>query len=633
MVELAIRIFLALGVTALALTQHLPQQTTVFKLTAIAVAYSILLFQLERRKFRNEGVSTLFACVDSLAIAGCLGLIGRLDTFGFLVLLPIANAASRFGSLPATMAPIAFGSMVGSHMLYTNASSPSPLLLVQAAGVLGLGMMLNDRETIRTVTKPVLPEHNDPTKGDPQETLDLRESFRRLQDMYRDLDTRAKRDRSAINLAKLESDGSDNYLSELASRLRELSGAGSVAILIRTEMDDKLSVRAWNGPMNPKIKAAAFEFKSGSNLAQTALDVHAQISELLRESSMLHLCFPLRQDERLVGAICTFCRESDQLENASDFVKQSTEILAKLIAGHLRCQRQELRMREAEISYGLAAILDGAPTPSVAAARSLREIFPALGVDHLATHWIEDGLPRQAICEGREAEFLEGLSFSKGKGFHGWLALGSPEVIMPDVYEDSRCPSSHATKERISSFGIFPLMLGEEPFGFVTVASQRAGGVDIEVVDSLRRITGELNVVISRLDPSENESSGICAASELQEAASTCKRGYLVHLEPYRRKHLIDQVGKPKFDAAIQQLTRQIRGRLPAGSLITRRPEGDFVVLLKNVSNEFAVSWANETAAMASFIGVRVPMTENRIPLALKAKVARVGKQKDLISA
>jgi hypothetical protein len=633
MVELAIRILLAIGAGALAWSQHLAPQNSVFKLAAIVAAYSVLLLQLERKNLRSEGISTLFACIDAIAIAGCLGLIGRLDTFGFLVLLPIANAASRYGSLPATMAPIAFGSLVGSHMLFSSAANPSPLLLAQAAGVLGLGMMLNDRKVVQTITKPVLPEHTEPTTGDPQETLDLRESFRRLQEMYRDLDTRAKRDRSAVSLAKLESDGSDSYLSELASRLRELSGAGSIAIFIRTEMDDKLSVRAWNGPMNPKLKSASFEFKSGQTLSQTGLEIHAQISSLLTESKMLHLNFPLRQDERMIGAVSIFCRDSEPLEHACDFVKQSTEILAKLIAGHLRCQRQELRMREAEAAYGLAAVLDGAITPISAVSRSLREIFPALGVDHLAAHWIEDGQSRQAVCEGQSADFLRGLSFAKGQGFNGWLELGAPEVVMHDVYEDSRCPSAHATKERISSFGIFPLRLGEVPVGFVTVASQRVGGVDIEVVDSLRRLTGELNVVISRLDAPESESSGICTASELQTAASVCKRGYLIHLEPYRRKHLIDHVGKPNFDAAIQQLTRQIKGRLPAGSLITRRNEGDFVVLLKNVSNDFAVSWANETAAMASFIGVRVPMTESRIPLALRAKVARVGKQKDLVSA
>jgi GAF domain-containing protein len=225
------------------------------------------------------------------------------------------------------------------------------------------------------------------------------------------------------------------------------------------------------------------------------------------------------------------------------------------------------------------------------------------------------------VHKGIRNRLLDIILFAGGIGLPGWLKIGAPEVWIPNVQEDSRCPREEALKLRIGSFAMLPIQYGDEPYGYLVAATNRSGGVDVSEIELLRAVASELSQAIARLEHDDILASGIATAAEFQ-AAIELGGGHLVQLQPLRKELLLEQFGKPALDRAFRTLVRKLRARLPSGSLVFRRDDGDFLVYLRSVPAEFAVNWANEVSAIASMIGVSDAKGSRRIPLPMRAKVA-----------
>jgi hypothetical protein len=72
---------------------------------------------------------------------------------------------------------------------------------------------------------------------------------------------------------------------------------------------------------------------------------------------------------------------------------------------------------------------------------------------------------------------------------------------------------------------------------------------------------------------------------------------------------------------------------VPSGSLICRRDDGDYIVFLRGQNEETARVWANEIVATAALVPLTTLDGRNRMPMALRAKVATLTPQKDRIPA
>jgi hypothetical protein len=217
------------------------------------------------------------------------------------------------------------------------------------------------------------------------------------------------------------------------------------------------------------------------------------------------------------------------------------------------------------------------------------------------------------------------MRFGEETGIPGWLRSGSPEVIVFNVADDSRCRVDQTLRLRINSFCAIPIQFGEKPYGYIAAATQRVGGIDLPAVAILRSVAAEMGQAICRLTSGSDPSGeGLMTAAEFQRFVTQTGEGCMVVLETLRKDQLFETFGKPAVDHALRQLAIRLRSRLPQGGALCRRQSGDFAAFLVGVDESFASSWANEIAATASMIAPRTPDGRARIPLAVRARVAKV---------
>ena len=153
--------------------------------------------------------------------------------------------------------------------------------------------------------------------------------------------------------------------------------------------------------------------------------------------------------------------------------------------------------------------------------------------------------------------------------------------------------------------------------------------VNVTSVEALRLVAAEMYQALQRLDGETKNAAGLMLPGEFHSKISNAKKGCLILLEPIRKDDLIARHGAPAFELALRQFALRLKGKLPRGGAICRRAEGDYIVYLSG-SEKSARSWANEAAATASLIGIPVDENGKRVPLAIRAKVAKVSvKERD----
>ncbi len=623
MVELSFRMLLAgLGVLAAGIAAA-PYFDAVWKAAAVLCAYSLFGYRLDVRGLKNAGFAGFLGVADALCLAAVLGAAGQLSNFGFVVLAPLAYAVASQGALPAAMAPLASAGLIASHIVFEPGVEPGFKFYAQVASVLGIGLLLNNRRIIETVTVRVDAPENPQEGPEPRAFMELREAYRKLRDLYSALDVKSRRDRNAVELFEVSNAEGERFFRRMANRVRELSGADSAALYTLARHADTMVVRAESGDFPEALRYASVDVdlsEAAARIVERSQEALRALSDEERRSSLANVL--LRRHGRVVGLVCLVCEVPAKLAGCAESVEELAPMVSAAIHDERSRQTLERRARQAELLYDVALTARGAETPNTLAARVLREMGGYLDVDHLGVFWLDGSESFSAAHEGDQVRLLEQMSFADGPGIVGWTKLGYPELVMFDTIEDLRCPSEVALRTRVRSFALMPLISGAKPNGYLTAATRRADGLDLADIEGLRLVSAELGHALARLEDREHGIEGLATPPEFQQRIRTSGEGCLVYLEPLRKAQLLESFGKPAIDNALRQFARRLYGRMPSEGLVCRRSEGDYVAFLPGFDIERATSWANEAAALASFIGITLPEAGTRIPLAMRAKVA-----------
>lgn len=625
MLEFIVRVALA---AALVLTGGLVGAEAldfVWRVALLFTGYSGLGFLLERRGLRNPGVSGFVAVADAALIAYLVARFGVLEEYGFLVLAPCAFAAARHGSNPAAMAPLAAAWLLVAANLATR-MPPSGPLLVQVLAVLVVGLLMNQARIVMTVTReievPVVP----PTEGpEPVHFMELRENFRRLRDHCRDLERKSRRDRLSMMLVEAVRGHSGRGYTRLAQALREMTGCDALSLHMASSVGDMMIVRGVSGPVPDEIHTTAFQIGTGLSEFQQRSRMEQRLRALRDPDSPQATGSVLLKDRgRLVGMIGLVHQSSDRLDEAIAKIEEAMPMLVALLREEDRRESDRRRLGELETLYGIATVMAGAETVTSLASRVVGELAEILPLQHVSIRALDGDQSLLLASAGPTLRLEEHLRFGETQGVTGWLQSGAGELHLLDVPESGLVDRTLALKKRAGSFCLLPLRFGPQPYGFLAASTNTIGGLDDQVMATLRATASELSRAIGRLQGTPLGAEGLTTPKEFQVAVTAHPEGCLVYLEPLRLDETLEAFGRAAVDHAVRTLSIKLLGQLPAGGLLCRRREGDLVAFLRDASEEYARRWANEATALASMVPLRTPDGRSRIPFALRAKVARL---------
>lgn len=633
MAELIVRLIWAAGIMISSLFMKLPPGEWGWKLSLGVSAYAIAAYLLERRDMRNAGVSGILGVFDAGVVAALAAFGGSIDHYGFLVLAPTAYAAARHGANSAAMAPLAASMILAAANL-----SPEPvgqsMLLVQALGILSVGLLLSLGKTVVTITERIevpvptamapAPEVIElPPASDTTQYLALRESFRKLRDYAESMERKTKRDRIVSALFDAAHGTGEAIQQRLAHKLRDLTGVEGVSLYTVAQMADQLVVTATSGTLPIGMDTRSFDISGvhTDGLIKRRVDSLVKALRDANGTEQRSATVLIRDRGRLYGAICLVDSNPERIQKAIDLSDTAATTIGSMLREDIDNTNLTQRLKQAELLYTISTVTDGAETPTSLCSRVVREMWDILPLDHLSVHILDESGTIQAARAGATASLTDMIQFPAGPGPEGWAASGCPEVMIFDTSEDTRVDRVQAIKRRIGSFLMLPIQFGDKAFGFVAAATHRNAGIDSAELEALRVITAELTQAIGRIEAPLNRASGIMTPAEFAREVGGAK-GCFILIEPVRKEELEGEFGRPAIEMALKTFTRRMKQRLPSAARLCRRSEGDFVVFLPAATQEFARSWANDAVTNASMIGVKTPDGRAKIPLALRAKVS-----------
>ena len=633
MFELIVRVVLALALVAVSAIGGTPPLDLTWRAALFFASYSVMVYFMERRELRNAGVSGLVAVADSALVVYVLALWGQLGPFGFLSLIPPAWAAVKSGSDAMAMAPIvAAWMLIGANLF--GGPGWTPLLLGQTVGILALGLLGVRRERVVRVTEVVEVAGESPLPAQATgDYIELRDKFRTLRDHAGELERKSRRDRWTVAMAEALESESDNALTALSKKILELCEVEGLTLYAFSQTADRLVVHGVAGDVPAGARDTAFEipeFLGEWQLKERLTSAVQAIKspESVAESSTVIL----KNKGRIIGLLALFDSSRARLAEAGETLKESSESIARIIKAQLVREDEKRRMRQAELLYTVASVSQGANDAASLGGRICRELWETLKLDHLEIAYVDGSEMTIAANQGASFRALESMSFGGEKGWEGWLNVGGPEIVMLDARDDDRFPRQDALKKRVGSFVLVPLAFSEDVSGYVAVGTHRVHGLDSGSLETLRIVAAEFSSALGRIQNGHKDADGLATPTEFHACMKGTENGIMVYLEVLRRDELTESYGKPAMEFAARKLAMRLRAHLPNGSVMCRRYEGDFVVLLRDCDEEFAKSWAGNAAATASMVAITTPDGNSRIPMAVRAKVARVSQQSDQIS-
>ncbi len=630
MVELLVRLGLAALLLALSVVLKVPTFDLSWKIAAALAAASVFLFLLEKRGMRNGGISGIMAVIDAACIAVLLADAKQLDGFGFLTLAPLVWAVGKQGTNASTLAPL----IAACVMLASNpfAGGFSTTVMLHTAGILLVGLLVHPQKTVvkerRVIITPEVPGEDPP----PSDYEELRENFRSLRDHTRDLEQKTRRDRLAVLMLESATRPGDNSPATLSQTMVEAFGVRG-AIVCSANLPGRLVTEGHSGNVPELSLTSAYQVVSGQSEAQMRSQIERRLLSLREPEERYQVGVQiLKVKGKVVGCIALFADSSSLLEVAMEKVADVAESASALLARWREREEERRRLREAEILYSVACTSSGAESRASLAERIMRELGETFRLDHIGVSSLNGEEALQIASRGNPARLTDVLSFAHGPGVSGWLKTGAPETAIFDTFDDDRVPKIEAMRRRLGSFVMIPLRFGSEPTGFLSAGTQRVGGIDREKLETLRVVAAEVSQAFARLENPRRDSEGLMTPKEFQALIKQTGNGAMVYLEVLRRDEMTETYGKVAMEYAIRKFAARVRSMLPIGSGMCRRDEGDYVVFLRDVEDDFARRWANDVAASASLIGLATPDGREKIPLALRAKVAQIGQQKSEIS-
>jgi len=653
MFELIARVVLASGAMATAGILGQPTFEVTWKAALFFAAYSYLLYMMGQRGLRNPGVAGLAAVADCGIIAVFLADLGLLADYGFVSAAPMVFAYARHKANAAMMAPLVASWLLIGANLFGGGNAFTPVLLVQALGVLVLGVVLSQirtakenkkaavkpAHTLETLMQEIKQPQSEPVpteeavQVDAKDYHEFRESFRALTESARDLEKRGRKDRACVQLFESAVRQPTSPFAAVAASVQDLTGAEGVVLYTLSQSGDRLVVRSSAGNAEQPVLESEIAISRRSTDDEVEQQARTSIAALRDPSARtVFNCAALKLRGKLIGLLTFFHSNSIELEASFRRAKETSDFLSELVADQVTREDERRRMKEAELLYTVATTTIGAATPSSLATRVVRELWDAVRTDHVSVWAISGGEPTLLASEGTDLQIMQEIEFPLGKGVAGWLRSGTPVISIANARSDASIPSQEAVRRRIGSLLIVPLEFGAEPFGFLVATTAKPGGIDLGETETLRAVCAEMSQAIARMKAGSGGPEGLATPQEFFEIVRDGGEGHLVYLEVPGKEEIVEAFGKPAFEHAVRKFAVRLRSELPAGASITRRNEGDYVVFVTSNDEDYVSRWANDATALASLVGVRTPDGRSRIPLALRAKVARVNQQLHRIS-
>lgn len=626
MVELCVRILSSAALMIWAGAVMSSVFELAWRTAVLFAAYSFLLYAIERRGLRNGGVSGLAAALDAGFVAVVLAASGKLEGFGFLVLLPLVYAHALRSADATAIAPIAASWIIAAHWIVRSQPLPHELL-VQAGLVLTIGWMLGARRT-RAESADVTPIQAPGQESDGVEMLDLREKFRRLREQYAELQRESRMNAFAARIHQLGDRAAAQRGDELAARLMEWSGAEGVALYATAPSGDGMTAYGLAGAVREDLPSHPFTVPKGFSEAQMKDRATEFVRSLRDPEQPAHSSSVLLRDRgRLVGLAMLFHSRADRLQECVDQADAVAACMARAVETTKHATSTESRRRLAELLYDVATLLPGSTSESQFIARVTHELAMISGADYVAAMIFDGDDLTMVASHGHARDIWRVISFSRGAGAVGWKTSGAPEVLVSDPRSDTRCNPEECLQQRIGSFAIVPIQRRGEVDGVMLVASAVVRGLSEERLSAIRAVVYEVSDALDRQFSDSLPSGGLATPREFRRAIASAGVGTIVVIEVLRRERMEQGYGRPALSQALANLARRLRTKLPPGGLVCRRPEGDLLVWLGSCDVETAGRWANQAAAMASMVAVQSPLG-GVVPLAVRARVAQLGQQK-----
>lgn len=585
------------------------------------LSYAAVAFWMESKSKLNPGSAGIMCALDCFSIAAMLGASGQLSTLGFTVALPVIWATARHQAPAVFTAPISACALLTSFGVFER-TEPAPEFYVAVVAVLGLGWFLKQPKPVVTEKPQQFVGAVEPLgTSEPEGTLELRESFRQLRTLYRDLARKGRRDHWIAALLRIRFPNGERFYGRLAQEIQRLTGAEGVLIHTVALFDHRFVVRAVEGEFSRDLAESTFVVDPEASTGQIKHRIEKAI--LASEPNLRGAVsnFILQVQGRPIGMMTVRFATSEALDEYRTDLEEIASIIAELTEEEERRNQANVRLCQAELLYDVAATIQGAETPTSLSSRVVRRLAEMMDADHVGIYWLDGMEILAAHLQGAKVDLFSALQFPDGNGLSGWLRMGAPELVAYEAATDSRVDVPEMMKRRVGSFALFPIRNGADVIGFSLATTRMSGGLDVPNVESMRLITYELERGLGELSGNYGDGEGLVTAAEF--ASLVHQGGMLVILDPLKRDTLIEQIGKPMFDHALRQLATRVRTRLPAGGAICKRAQGDLVVFLRDAREEDARSWANEVAALASLIGIRMP-DGSPIPMGIRATVSLI---------
>lgn len=378
--------------------------------TAVGAVVALLAFAayaLDERGLYDGAGAGLHAGLEALALSLLLEGMGRLNSLGFLVLVPYAWAAARrrapwsAGAFALAFAPI------GAHAILFQSEPPAGVL-IQAGGVLAIGVLL--------ACGPAPERLPTAEKGGVDETAELRSRFRALRAAYEVLESRSTGDAHAAALARATTPDA------MAQSLRDATAAAGAALFAPLEEGWQAVGRAGAVP-----EALDATFRSGHQLQE-------QGAILLFSSG------------KAVGAAWV-------PEESRDRIAVVADTLSTRLADRMEAEAERRKRRMAELRMTL---LEGGDSPDAVA----RAVAALVGADSVEFGAIGPMGPTALGRCGPPCTLPEALRHVSGPGLNGWVKAGMPIVWISDARQDGRLDGVESLRARSASLALLSLNEG-----------------------------------------------------------------------------------------------------------------------------------------------------------------------------
>lgn len=631
MIELILRIVASGGLAAFGVYLGQPIHGIFGQIALGYFVTSVVVYLFERRALRGPWMNTAFGLGDLALVAYGLHLAKQFASLGFLAVLPPILLARYHRLHPAMIGTL--GSLL---LAYVGMNAPG-MSLVSLGGFVAFawvalwipGPKTESVVEIREVEVPVPMTQTDRgTEVVSKATLELRDNYRSLRDAYKNLERKARKDRICALLFDAASSQGDRMQQRLAHKMRDLTGVTGLSLFTAVQYSDAMAVRAVSGDLPEAMTTRAVSISRAVSESQVRVQFDLWLKAIRSDDHAPHArSLVLKDRDRVIGVLCLSDPSPEKLQKGMELAEEAAPILARYLREEHELDLLRARVKQVETLYLLSTITAGAETPTTLAARVVRELFPTLLLDHFAIHMVDGENSLLVATEGTTAALFDHVQFGSQMGLPGWLASECPEAVLFDTTDDDRVDRKDALQRRVGSYAVIPIRFAEEPFGFLTAATHRVGGIDLPLVETLRIIGTEVAHALARLEEAHGDVSGFCSPREFQHAITQADSGSLVLLEPLHRDALVEDFGEAAFDHAVRQFAHRLRGTLPANAMFCRRSEGSYLAFLHESDLDFARAWANQVTAMAAMVALSTPDGKARIPLALRAKVSSLSKQ------